>query len=528
MSGGFRQSQATLHTWAGLLVGWVLYAMFLTGTASYWREEITRWTTPEIAPATDDATVLAAQAVDFLQARAGDAQRWMIQLPGERRAGTVVSWQREGARPDPADRELLGPGGGPVAVRGTEGGDFFYRLHFDLHYIPVLWGRWIAGFCAMFMLVAIVSGVITHKKIFADFFTFRRGKGQRTWLDGHNALAVLALPFHLMITYTGLVALMTLYMPFGVTANYESRGAMFRDLFPSAPPTEASGEDAALVPIGPLMRRAERDWDGGAIEFIQITRPGDLNARVLVTRANASRIVDGGTSIEFDGSSGAVTWRKPSPNAATDTRGAMIGLHAARFAPTTMRWLFFLSSVAGTLMVASGLVLWTVKRRARLPDPQRPYFGFRLVETLNIAFIAGLPVAMAGFLWANRLLPIGMAARAAWEIHAFFLVWAACLVWSCLRRPRRAWVELLAAAALLCAGLPVFNLALTDRGLLDSLAAGDAALVGMELGLLACAVAFGLIAWAVSRHAPGRQPVRARARTATAPPADPAATGQAT
>ncbi|WP_251278864.1 PepSY-associated TM helix domain-containing protein, partial [Enterobacter hormaechei] len=81
----------------------------------------------------------------------------------------------------------------PVQVRETRGGNFFYRLHFDLHYVPVLWARWFISACSMLMLVAIISGVITHKKIFTDFFTFRRGKGQRTWLDGHNALAVLSL-----------------------------------------------------------------------------------------------------------------------------------------------------------------------------------------------------------------------------------------------------------------------------------------------------------------------------------------------
>ncbi|MGO1068910.1 PepSY-associated TM helix domain-containing protein [Lysobacter sp. CA199] len=522
MSGGFRQSQATLHTWSGLLVGWVLYAMFLTGTASYWREEITRWATPEVAASTDAAAVQAAQAIEFLRQRAGAVQGWTIGLPGERQAGIQVSWQHDGGRAKPADRAVLSRGGEPVEGRDSKGGDFFYRLHFDLHYVPRLWGRWIAGFCAMFMLVAIVSGVITHKKIFADFFTFRRGKGQRSWLDGHNALAVLSLPFHLMITYTGLITLMTLYMPFGATANYASRDAMNAELFPRPPELAASGVAAPLAAIGPLVRRAEQDWGGGAIESIRIAHPGDRNARVLITRATSGRIVDGG-AIEFDGVSGDTTWRTPSPNAASDTRGAMIGLHTARFAPLTMRWLYFLSSLAGTLMVASGLVLWTVKRRARLADPQRPHFGFRLVETLNIAFIAGLPMAMAGYLWANRLLPLGLESRADWEIHSFFLVWAGCLLWSGLRRPRRAWVELLAAAAVLSAGLPIFNIALTRHGLFDSLAAGDAALAGMDLGLSAIAIALALTARAVHRHAPARAPARDRARRAVAPSSTPAA-----
>ena len=59
----------------------------------------------------------------------------------------------------------------------------------------------------------------------------------------------------------------------------------------------------------------------------------------------------------------------------------------------------------GTAMVGTGLVMWTVKRRQKLPDPERPYFGFRVVERLNIASIAGLSIAMTAFLWGNRLLP---------------------------------------------------------------------------------------------------------------------------
>ncbi|WP_163591160.1 PepSY-associated TM helix domain-containing protein, partial [Klebsiella variicola] len=79
----------------------------------------------------------------------------------------------------------------------------FYRFHFELHMAPI-WGRWVVGVCAFAMLVALISGIVTHRRIFADLFTFRRDKAaQRSWLDAHNVTGVLALPFHLMITYTG-------------------------------------------------------------------------------------------------------------------------------------------------------------------------------------------------------------------------------------------------------------------------------------------------------------------------------------
>ena len=105
--------------------------------------------------------------------------------------------------------------GQPVSPRDTRGGEFFYRVHFQMHYLPVLQGRWVAGLCAMFMLVAITSGVVTHKQIFKDFFTFRpRKAAQRSWLDAHNLTAVLALPFHPMNTHTGLATPIALSLPF--------------------------------------------------------------------------------------------------------------------------------------------------------------------------------------------------------------------------------------------------------------------------------------------------------------------------
>ena len=57
---GIRQTMSDLHTWAGLLVGWFLYAMFLTGTVSYFKDELSQCMRPELAQqsaAPDPATV---------------------------------------------------------------------------------------------------------------------------------------------------------------------------------------------------------------------------------------------------------------------------------------------------------------------------------------------------------------------------------------------------------------------------------------------------------------------------------------
>ncbi|PVM82148.1 PepSY-associated TM helix domain-containing protein [Caulobacter endophyticus] len=517
---GFRQSQAGLHTWTGLLVGWILYLIFLSGAVSYWREEITRWTQPEIG-ATHDVETVARGAIAHLQTVAPKAASWSIALPDERASGATATF-REKARPAPRrgvdpNAVTIGPDGKVVQPRDTEGGDVFYRLHFDLRYVPVIWGRWVAGFCAMFMLVAIVSGVITHKKIFADFFTFRPGKGQRSWLDGHNALAVLALPFHAMITYTGLVTLMVLYVPWGVAANYPSKTAYYAQSITRAKPVKPTGEAAALADIGAVLKTAERAWEGGHAGLIRIDAPNDVAARITLTRRASDTLVDGRWEIVFEGVTGQIRSQVAPSSSGMIARGGMIGLHAGRFAPMTLRWLFFLSGLAGTAMVATGLVLWIAKRRQKLADPSRPHFGFRLVERLNIGAIAGLPAAMAVFLWANRLLPTGMAGRGDWEVHVMFIAWSGLLLHGFARPPRRGWIEQLALTAVLLAGLPAFNLVATQRGIVSSLMAGDMSMAVMDLVLLGLGAAFAAMAFGVARHRPAVPKVRTPRPAPTAP-----------
>ena len=49
MQKSIRQSIAWLHSWTGLLFGWLLFAIFLMGALSYYRHEISLWMQPPLA-----------------------------------------------------------------------------------------------------------------------------------------------------------------------------------------------------------------------------------------------------------------------------------------------------------------------------------------------------------------------------------------------------------------------------------------------------------------------------------------------
>ena len=79
MRTGFRQSMAWLHAWSGLVVGWVLFAVFVTGTASYYKPEIARWMQPELVAREALAPEAVAAAVDTLHAVADGSLGWVSQ-----------------------------------------------------------------------------------------------------------------------------------------------------------------------------------------------------------------------------------------------------------------------------------------------------------------------------------------------------------------------------------------------------------------------------------------------------------------
>ncbi|HCP78316.1 MAG TPA: peptidase, partial [Pusillimonas sp.] len=189
---------------------------------------------------------------------------------------------------------------------------------------------------------------------------------------------------------------------------------------------------------------------------------------------------------------------EPQDSAVVKTHQTLLALHEGRFAEPWLRWLYFFAGLLGAGMIGTGLVMWTVKRR-KSHDATGGHFGLRLVEALNVATIAGLPVGVAAYFWANRLLPVEMAERASWEANFLFLIWGEALLYAFFRDIRRAWVELLWLACAAFTLLPVVNALTTDKHLGVTLPAGDWTLAGFDLTMLGLGLIFGYMAVKVKR-----------------------------
>jgi uncharacterized iron-regulated membrane protein len=515
---------AWLHTWTGVLVGWVLFFVFVTGTAGYVDNEITRWMKPELPLAGQaqqgERGAQLALALDRLETVAPQARSWTVTLPhqslnprGEH--PFLISWEDMPGRNHEAGRrgsEILDPVTGAFSAetegRATGGGGLLYRMHYILHYMPYQTGIALVGVCTMLMFLAILSGVITHKKIFTDFFTFRPGKGQRSWLDAHNVVSVMSLPFFLMITYTGLMFFAFDYMPAARDVVYGTsqaeRQVFFREVFPrDNPPSEPMVRPAAN--LGDLVARAEAQWGAGKVAGVRMARPQGEPPHVDVMRvADGRLVVYEADRMRFAADDGRALPYENTQTATRNVRDVMLSLHEGLFANWWLRWLYVIMGLMGCAVIGTGLVMWTVKRRTQHQkkhgSSRLDAAGLRVVEVLNAGTLVGLPLAVAAYFWANRLLPVTLGNRPDWEAHCMFLVWGWSFLYALLRPLKRAWLELLWLTVAAYALLPVLNALTTQRHLGVSLPHGDWGLAGFDLSMFGLAAIFAYIAWKLRRR----------------------------
>lgn len=512
MKEGLRQQMSWLHTWCGLTCGWLLCAIFLAGSLSVFRTPITRWM--QAAPGLS-ASALTGQASDaaltaalvYLGRHADTAPAWTLALPATSGDAIQLSWQaadgeRRQVAVDPGDGSLLPSPWG----RQTEGGRHFMVFHYMLH--AGMPGFWLVGWIAMCALVALVSGIIVHKRIFQDFFTFRRGKGQRSWLDAHNASAVLALPFLLMIVYTGLTYFYSSYMPLPLQAIYGRHDDAYQvfasELGSAAASAGVAGTALVLPDIAGLMAQA-RQLTGDEVRMILIARPGraDMVVRMFGSKpehANTGAIHNETGMLVFEqaGARVAEVVKAGAPErfSSRHVHAVLEQLHVAGFGGWGMKWLYFLSGLLGTGMIATGLQLFMVKRRlkSQLEFGRATPLAYRVTEVLNVTVILGAGIASIGFFYANRLIPADVADRASLEIAAYFYIWLASLIHAAIRPAQRAWREQTFMLVLLCLGLPLLNWLTVGQHVLLYLRWHDWQRAGVELTVLLMGIA-ALLTW---------------------------------
>ena len=545
MFASFRHAMAWLHTWMGLVIGFVLMVCFFFGSLSVFDREIDRWAIPQtrfepqpmpsfdrmllpilrqVQP--DEAEYAASMPALHDPAKGPMPPR--LELPADEfwaytthrdpvlRMG--VGFRVPLAKDPEAHNHVHGnvtidPRSGK-AVPGDAlkiGSEWFYPLHHSLNWQWKDVGIWIVGLAGFTMLVALVTGIVMHRRIFREFFTFRPKKHvQRSALDLHNLTGVVALPFHFFFAFTGVLIFASFYFfPVSHTLlkplhdRHEAIESRETGL-----PHKRSGVATPMGSVDAMVAEARRRWAArdmaGEVGFVQIHHVGDANSYVSIFRAGSDRVALVGEGIHFKASTGELLREDPPRTVVSEINEFLTGLHLQHFEHWLLRWLYVLGGLLGCVCIATGFVFFVEKRKAA--HAKAGGQGSRTVDALAVTTVTGMVIAAVGMLVVNRLLAPDLAGKGHWEKLAFWGIWVLAMVHAFVRsgpvaqaRMNPAWSEqcwALAALALAAVGL---NWATTGGHLVRTVFTHTYwPVAGVDLSLLATA---GIAIWAARKLA---------------------------
>lgn len=539
----FRLSMTWLHTWFGLVLGFVLMIVFFFGALSVFDREIDRWAIPQSRfepqpmPSFDKILKPVFESMQPSADRV-ESMRDQVNGPMPEHFDTPTRWGAYTTHRDPVLSVFAGfevPNGKEPDLtifasrtidprtgeslpddRLKVGSQFFYPLHYSLTFHWKDLGYWIVGFASLIMLVALVTGVVMHRKMFRELFTFRPKKnGSRGLLDLHNLTGVVALPFHFFFAFTGLVIFAGIYFP--VTHTQLEPLHDLHELVESQEtglPHERAGIAAPTASVDAMVVEAQRRWAerdmAGDVGFLALQHVGDANGYVSIYRAGTDRIALTGEGIHFKASTGEVLREDPAPTVVANINEFLTGLHLQHFRHWLLRWLYVFGGLAGCVCIATGFIFFVEKRKRQHAKENSQ--GARVVDALAVTTVTGMLIAALGILIANRLLPdtlpAGWPARGDLEQYLFWATWVLALLHAMVRsapvaqaRTNPAWREQCWVVAIMAVTAVLLNWVTTGDHLLNTLREGYWPVAGVDLFLLTGAVIAALTArWLKRRN----------------------------
>jgi len=353
------------HSAVGLAFGAVIYLVCLSGTISVLVDEmklVEQPTTPasSIQPGALNRAVAAVLAreprISVLYAMPPSTPRQRL---------TVSTFDARGEQAFIADAD------GAVTPQRTPFSDFVVDLHMTLT-APAPWGSLLVGLSGAALLSLILSGVLSHPRVFRDAFRLRLNGSERLReAELHNRLSVWGLPFHVTVTLTGtLFGLANLVML--AIAALVFHGDTARVYAPLSGPTVAADPRPAPLPdLEAVASRAVANLPQGRLYYIGVERPGTRGSRLSVEVSDPGRLPRG-EDFYFDASG------KPIGRSRFTTGGigmqaysGAVVLHSGFFGGLPVRLLYGVFGAALTFVSASGVTIRLARRRDRgQPSPR--------------------------------------------------------------------------------------------------------------------------------------------------------------
>jgi uncharacterized iron-regulated membrane protein len=358
------------HSALGLAFAALIYVVCLTGTLSVFMFELQRWEQPDaprVAETPTPEVIAAAVRAGYVQAKSDNAAHDLFLIGPPRSPQRVQVHYHD--HDSGVEGEWLADAEGRLGARlEAPWSEFITHLHMNLH-LPRTWGLFLVGLTGIALLSSLVSGLLSHPRIFKDAFYLRWGGSRRLQeADLHNRLGVWGLPFHVVVTVTGaLLGLSTLILGVLALAAYDGdQEKAFGTLFG---PRATADEAAAPVPdVAPMIRHALAGSPGAEVSSIFVEHVGTAGQVVQVGVHEPGKIAFNETYY-FSGDGKPLA----DPTKAQAGPGRWIlhaiqPLHFGWFGGMAVKLLYGVLGLALTVVTHSGVVIWLARRR----DKGRP------------------------------------------------------------------------------------------------------------------------------------------------------------
>lgn len=474
-----------IHRWGGLVGGWFCFFLVLTGTISVFDQEIARWMQPQLARYAQTETLSEAglqTAYDVWQENTRNHQFSFILLPSERypflqvlnSQHKLLSWQNI----EPNTGEM-------IKIPATVGGYFFDSLHNNL-----LMGR-PAGDIAIIVLsllffIFILSGFIIHlKHLWKEFFKIRpTASALRFVLDIHLGIGVFFLPFLLIMVVSGFLFYAPNYISFlNASPNHYHSVPIEEPHIPNDTPTHS---------VYSLVQKAQAEFKSMP-GFILITPQ-----QIHVVQSDIHQLAILRNYIALDRGTDQVSLHLNQSSAGRDLFNLMFGLHLARTGGDIMRWVYFIAGIGSTILIATGLLFFSNKRRHfnKKHVSARILFFYKLTDGIHVGVMMGALLALLAVFWVNMLIPKQIIDKPFWEVTAFLGVFVLSfiegLLYSFYSTVMKAWRHQIGLFARLCILLPIVKVILFPE-ILSSFHDTNIVYTVTNITIMSIGLAFGIL-----------------------------------
>ena len=491
---------AAVHGWAGAVLGLLLYAVIVTGTAAVFSNEIKAWS-GGLLGVNDPLNQPLDAVLARLEAETPKELHGDLSLRATP-AGNVLAFFHTDEMVDGARRErgilyTIGPNGRVISREEGFGRDlaandpytalgrFYVDLHVRLH-VPNPWGLILTGILGLAMLVAAVSGILMHRHLFRDIFMLR-GRHRLVGLrDLHSVAGTWTLPHAFVLAFTGAYLSFTIAVALPMLAKIAFKGNVREMVTTLNGLNVVDARPAAIASLDDILSDA-RQRAGAPLLIAGWENRGRADSRITIFPAPRSGDLTAMRLI-YNGATGELIRERPIVGMKPSLGASLLGLigpvHFGNFAGWWSRAVWFALGAASAYVAWSGLNLW-VRRRA----DQR---GWRALGRMTAWVGGGLPFAMAAAA-AAYFVSLPSLSTVFWTPAAFLIAAALALVPALLMRSiERVPPLLFGATGILLLALPLLRAAVGGPGWGAALATGQGAVPVMDflvaLGGLACLV----------------------------------------